>query len=35
MDLQPGEPDNEVINSIFRAAHSIKGGLDTFKFMMK
>ena len=32
MDLQPGEPDNEVINSIFRAAHSIKGGSGTFGF---
>ncbi len=32
MDLEPGEPDNEVINSIFRAAHSIKGGSGTFGF---
>ncbi len=32
MDLEPGVPDNEVINSIFRAAHSIKGGSGTFGF---
>ena len=32
MDLQPGVPDDEVINSIFRAAHSIKGGSGTFGF---
>lgn len=32
MELQPGEPDDEVINSIFRAAHSIKGGSGTFGF---
>lgn len=30
--LQPGEPDNETINTIFRAAHSIKGGSGTFGF---
>lgn len=32
MDLQPGDADTEVINSIFRAAHSIKGGSGTFGF---
>lgn len=32
MDLQPGDADDEVINSIFRAAHSIKGGSGTFGF---
>ena len=32
MDLDPGVPDDEVINSIFRAAHSIKGGSGTFGF---
>lgn len=32
MDLQPGDVDSEVINSIFRAAHSIKGGSGTFGF---
>jgi len=30
LDLQPG--DNETIHSIFRAAHSIKGGAGTFGF---
>ncbi len=30
--LQPGEPDIEEINTIFRAAHSIKGGSATFDF---
>ncbi|MDX1795997.1 MAG: chemotaxis protein CheA [Hydrogenovibrio sp.] len=30
--LPPGEPDNEKINEIFRAAHSIKGGSGTFGF---
>lgn len=30
MDL--GQPDSEVINDIFRAAHSIKGGSGTFGF---
>ncbi len=33
MDLEPGEADSEVINSVFRAAHSIKGGSGTFGFM--
>ncbi|MCO7226119.1 chemotaxis protein CheA [Pleionea sp. CnH1-48] len=32
LGLSPGETDNETINSIFRAAHSIKGGSATFKF---
>lgn len=32
MELEPGVPDNELINSIFRAAHSIKGGAGTFGF---
>ncbi len=31
MDMD--EPDDEVINTIFRAAHSIKGGSGTFGFM--
>ncbi len=30
--LPPGVPDNEKINEIFRAAHSIKGGSGTFGF---
>ncbi len=32
LELPPGEPDNEKINEIFRAAHSIKGGSGTFGF---
>ena len=32
LDLQPGSEDLESINSIFRAAHSIKGGAGTFGF---
>jgi two-component system chemotaxis sensor kinase CheA len=32
LDMQPGEADSEEINSIFRAAHSIKGGAGTFGF---
>ncbi len=32
LDLSPGIPDNEKINEIFRAAHSIKGGSGTFGF---
>ncbi len=32
MDLEPGTPDSEVINGVFRAAHSIKGGSGTFGF---
>ena len=32
LEMQPGEPDSEEINSIFRAAHSIKGGAGTFGF---
>ncbi|GAB4392307.1 MAG: chemotaxis protein CheA [Gammaproteobacteria bacterium] len=30
--LEPGVPDPEVVNTIFRAAHSIKGGSATFNF---
>ena len=30
--LQPGAADDETINTIFRAAHSIKGGSGTFGF---
>ena len=33
LGMQPGEADSEEINSIFRAAHSIKGGAGTFGFM--
>lgn len=32
MELEPGETDADTINSIFRAAHSIKGGSATFGF---
>ena len=32
LNLPPGHPDNEKINEIFRAAHSIKGGSGTFGF---
>lgn len=32
LDLEIGRPDAEAINSIFRAAHSIKGGSGTFGF---
>lgn len=32
LDLDPGAADPETINSIFRAAHSIKGGSATFGF---
>lgn len=32
MAIDPEEPDSEQINSIFRAAHSIKGGSGTFGF---
>ena len=32
LDIQPEDPDAELINSIFRAAHSIKGGSGTFGF---
>ncbi|MFL0799182.1 MAG: chemotaxis protein CheA [Agarilytica sp.] len=32
MELDPDEVDAEVINAIFRAAHSIKGGSATFGF---
>ncbi len=33
MALNPSRPDDETINSIFRAAHSIKGGAGTFGFL--
>lgn len=33
LDLSPDSLDVEVINTIFRAAHSIKGGAGTFGFM--
>ncbi len=33
LDLDLGEPDIEMINTIFRGAHSIKGGSGTFGFM--
>lgn len=32
LGLEPGSPDPEQINTIFRAAHSIKGGSGTFGF---
>lgn len=32
LNLTPGDLDNETINTIFRAAHSIKGGSGTFGF---
>ncbi|WP_438971107.1 chemotaxis protein CheA [Methylophaga sp.] len=32
LSLSEGEPDIETINTIFRAAHSIKGGAGTFGF---
>ncbi len=32
LGLDPGAPDAETINTIFRAAHSIKGGAGTFGF---
>ena len=32
MALDPGDSDREVINTIFRGAHSIKGGSGTFGF---
>ena len=33
LDLDVGDKDPDVINTIFRAAHSIKGGSGTFGFM--
>ncbi|MCP4880439.1 MAG: chemotaxis protein CheA [Gammaproteobacteria bacterium] len=33
LELQPENPDSELINSIFRSAHSIKGGSGTFGFI--
>ena len=32
LNLQPGDSDSEIINTIFRAAHSIKGSASTFGF---
>ena len=32
LDLDLLSPDREVLNAIFRAAHSIKGGAGTFGF---
>ena len=32
INLEPGDLDSETINTIFRAAHSIKGGSGTFGF---
>ena len=32
LQLDTGSPDPELINTIFRAAHSIKGGSSTFGF---
>ena len=32
LELQPGPPDTDKVNEIFRAAHSIKGGSGTFGF---
>ncbi len=32
LSLSPGEVDDETVNTIFRAAHSIKGGSGTFGF---
>jgi len=34
LDLAPGSNDTDAINTIFRAAHSIKGGAGTFGFQM-
>jgi two-component system chemotaxis sensor kinase CheA len=33
LGLETGEADSEIMNDIFRAAHSIKGGAGTFGFM--
>ncbi|MFK7794149.1 MAG: chemotaxis protein CheA [Gammaproteobacteria bacterium] len=33
LGLEAGEADEEIMNDIFRAAHSIKGGAGTFGFM--
>lgn len=33
LNLEPGDVDSEIINTIFRAAHSIKGGSGTFGFI--
>ena len=33
LELDPAAVDGEMVNTIFRAAHSIKGGAGTFGFM--
>ena len=33
LDMDPADVDDETVNNIFRAAHSIKGGAGTFGFM--
>jgi two-component system chemotaxis sensor kinase CheA len=33
LDMDPSDVDDETVNNIFRAAHSIKGGAGTFGFM--
>jgi len=33
LDMDPEDVDDETVNNIFRAAHSIKGGAGTFGFM--
>jgi two-component system chemotaxis sensor kinase CheA len=33
LETNPDEPDDEALNAIFRAAHSIKGGAATFGFV--
>ena len=32
LELDPGRPDGEALNAVFRCAHSIKGGAATFGF---
>lgn len=34
LGMQEGSPDMEIVNTIFRAAHSIKGGAGTFGFAL-
>ncbi len=33
LEMNIDDPDEEIINTIFRSAHSIKGGSGTFGFM--
>ncbi|MEK9767177.1 MAG: Hpt domain-containing protein, partial [Thalassolituus sp.] len=33
LEMDPADVDDETVNNIFRAAHSIKGGAGTFGFM--